>query len=43
MVTQQTLERKSSKGYALRIVAGGIDTSLSEEDEQLPVRNEKGA
>ncbi len=43
MTTPQTLARKGSKGYAPRIVAGGIDTSSSQGEEQLPVRNEKGA
>ncbi len=41
MATPQTLARKGSKGHAPRIVAGGIDTSSSKEEEQLPVRNEK--
>ncbi len=43
MATPQTLARKGSKGYAQRIVAGGIDALSSEEDEQLPVQNEKSA
>ena len=42
--TSQTLARKRSKGYAPRIVAGGLDTTSSE-DEQLEgtVLNETGA
>ncbi len=43
MATPQTLSRKGSKGHALHIVAGGIDTSSSEEEKQLPVRNENVA
>jgi hypothetical protein len=43
MATPQTLARKGRKGYALRKVAGGIYTSSSEEKEQRPVQNEKGA
>jgi hypothetical protein len=43
MATAKTLARKGRKGYAPRIVADGIDTSSREEEEQLPVRNEKGA
>ena len=31
--TPQTLARKRSKGYALRIVAGGLDTTSSEDEE----------
>ncbi len=37
------LERKGSKGYAPRIVAGGIDSSSSEEEAQPAVLNAKGA
>ena len=40
--TLQTLARKRSKGRAPRIVAGGLDTTLSE-DEQGTVLNETGA
>ena len=40
--TPQTFARKRSKGYALRIVAGGLyDTSS--EDEEVIVQNETGA
>ncbi len=42
MAPPQTLARKGSKDYAPHLVAGGIDTSSSE-DEQSPVRNEKGS
>ncbi len=36
-------ERKRSKEYAPRVVAGGIDSSSSEEEAQPTVRNAKGA
>ena len=40
--TLQTLARKRSRGYAPHIVAGGLDTTSSE-DEQGIVVNETGA
>ena len=40
--TPQTLARKRSMGYAPRIVAGGLDTTSSE-DEQGTAVNETGA
>ncbi len=43
MAAPHPLERKRSKGYAPRIVAGGIDCSSSEEEAQPTVRNAKGA
>jgi hypothetical protein len=43
MAAPHPLEPKRSKEFAPRIVAGGIDTSSIEEEEQLPVPNEKGA
>ena len=42
MSTPQTLARKRSKGYAKRIVAGGLDATSSE-DEEVTVLNETGA
>jgi hypothetical protein len=36
MAAPHPLEHKRSTGYAPRIVAGGIDPSSSEEEEQLP-------
>jgi hypothetical protein len=38
MAAPHPLERKKSTVYAPHKVAVGIDTSLSEEEEQLPVR-----
>ncbi len=40
MATPQILASKGSKGYAQRLVASGIYTSSSEEEERAPVLNE---
>ncbi len=40
--TPQTLAREGGKGYALRIVAGCLDTTLGK-DQQGTVLNETGA